>query len=81
MKEETFIIVDVSLISVLLCTYSFVLVFAIRNSYKYLYKMKKWNQFYLTSFYALTIMIAVNRLIDRSLRIDQDLGGGFTHAT
>ena len=82
MKDETFIIIDVTLISILFCTYSFVLVFAIRNSYKYVYKMKNYSQIYFTSFYVLTVIICVSRLIDKSLRVYEDFhDGGFGHTT
>jgi len=45
-----------------IATYSFVLVFAVRNSVLYLIQQKRWDNIYLTAFYVLTISIAILRI-------------------
>ena len=45
-----------------IATYSFVLVFAVRNSVMYLIQQKRWDNVYLTAFYVLTILIAILRI-------------------
>ena len=46
-----------------IATYTFVLGFSLHNAVKFLVRQKRWNYFYLTGFYALTVLVALTRIL------------------
>jgi len=45
-----------------LATYTFVLGFSLHNAVKFLVRKKRWKNFYLMGFYALTVLVALTRI-------------------
>ena len=67
MEDEVFFKVYCFLLWFNIATYSSTLVWAIRNSYQYLYRLKRFHEFYLVVFYVLSIIICVSKIAYISL--------------
>ena len=48
--------------SIDIVTYGLTLAYAIHNTYKFLYLQGRWNTFFLTGFYVLTVLICLSRI-------------------
>ena len=80
MDDDTYDKVMMSVCWFDILTYSGVLIFAVRNSYRYLIQQKRYREFHLTLFYILTVLIAVFRIIFFAMFI-RYLKQGFSDGT
>ena len=62
MDVETFYTVGKALLYIDIGTYTFVLVYAVRNTYKYLIRQRRYKEFHLSVFYSFSVVISVARI-------------------